>query len=230
MSGPNQAMFRLFRVRGGVRPQGAPVVRLRRRVNLGALGGSTERQNQIPMPDGSDGSAVWPYAEQSPWWNVGPGGFPTLPPLIGATPAGVLSPGGQGGYAPTPAPYAPSDPNSPVPWTNPCTASIVPILASTPANVPVLSLNYQRNLLVLQNNSTATSPDTTPIFYINFNAQVASAGLGIALAAGIGIVFDIICPRDSVYVLQVGGGGATLVVAGVAMQGTYAPAAPPAAH
>ena len=84
-------------------------------------------------------------------------------------------------------------------------------------------MNFQRNMLVIQNNSTATAPDTTPVFYIGFNAPVSSAGFGLALAAGIGITFDIICPRDSIFVLQAGGGGASLVVAGVVVQGTYAP-------
>jgi hypothetical protein len=202
---------RVFRVPGGVRPP----------VRTG-LGGSTERQNQIPLPDGSEGSAVWPYDEYGRPWGAGASGW--NPPPIGTQGgAGAAAAAGQSGFMPTTVPFGAIDPAAGVQWRNPTTAAIVPILASTPSNQPVLSLNYQRNLLIVQNNSTATSPDTTPIFYINFNAQVASAGLGIALAAGIGIVFDIICPRDSVYLLQVGGGGATLIVAGVVLQGTYSP-------
>jgi hypothetical protein len=212
---PGFPAARMFRVPGGVVPMRS------------GLGGGSHRSPAFPLPDGGIAPDVWPYDERNPWWNVGPGGVPSLPPMVGSPPPGLAPGAGAGGYAPTPAPYAPADPNSPLKWSNPNTVSIVPILASTPANQPVLSLNYQRTLLVIQNNSTANSPDTTPIFYVNFNAQVSSAGLGLALAAGIGIVFDIICPRDSVYVLQVGGGGASLVVAGVVAQGTYAPASQP---
>lgn len=208
--------YRLFRTQGGVRP--AP-----RRRGLGALGGGTERQNQIPMPDGSEGSPVWPYDESGQPWGTG-GIADTLPgsPLpIGSVPP--LSPQTQPGYLPTSVPYGLTDPQANVKWRNPTTASLVPILASTPGNLPVLSLNYQRNLLIVQNNSTATAPDTTPTFFINFNTPVPAAGFGLALTAGVGIVFDIICPRDSVFVLQAGGGGGTLVVAGVVIQGTFAP-------
>jgi hypothetical protein len=206
--------YRLFRVPGGVVPA---------RRGLGALGGSTERQNQIPMPDGTEGSPVWPYNEQGTPWGVG-GASDTLPPMpadIGSIPP--LVPQTQPGFLPTTVPYGRTDPQAKVAWRNPTTAAIVPILAGTAANQPVLSLNYQRNLLIVQNNSTATAPDTTPIFFIGFNTPVPAPGFGLALAAGIGIVFDIITPRDSVYILQAGGGGATLIVAGVVVQGTFAP-------
>jgi hypothetical protein len=209
---PRPPFGRVFRVPGGVRPPART-----------GLGGSSKRSPEWPLPDGSP-SEWWPYDEYGKPWGPAEAGF--APPPIGtqgAPGAAVATPAGQVGFRPTTVPYGAVDPNAGIQWRNPTTAAIVPILASTPANQPVLSLNYQRNLLIVQNNSTATSPDTTPIFYINFNAQVASAGLGIALAAGIGIVFDIICPRDSVYLLQVGGGGASLVVAGVVVQGTYSP-------
>lgn len=204
---------RLFRTPGGVRPA--------------RLGGGDHRAPDFPTPAGTPGNDVWPYDETGqPWGFVGPSGF--APPTIGEPPS--LSPQTQPGFLPNTTPYGQSDPQANVRWTNPTSCSQTPILASTPSNQPVLSLNYQRNLLVIQNNSTATAPDTTPVFYIGFNTPAPAAGLGVALAAGIGIVFDIICPRDSVYVLQVGGGGATLVVAGVVVQGTYAPvAAPPVA-
>lgn len=213
--------YRLFRTQGGVRPQAARPAPRRR--GFGALGGSTERQNEIPMPDGSEGSGVWPYEETPPTWNTGgmADTLPGSPALIGGVPS--LSPQTQPGYLPTSVPYGITDPQSQVKWRNPTTASLVPILASTPSNVPVLQLNYQRNLLIIQNNSTATSPDTTPTFFLNFNTPVPGPGLGLGLIAGVGIVFDIICPRDAVYVTQVGGAGASLVVAGAVIQGTFAP-------
>jgi hypothetical protein len=97
-------------------------------------------------------------------------------------------------------------------------------LATTPQQTPVLSLNMQRNALIIQNNSTATAPDTAPTFYIGFNAQ-PQIGLNLAVAPGVGILLDIICPRDSVYV-TIGpfvNGGGTVVVQGAIVQGTYAP-------
>jgi hypothetical protein len=200
---------RLFRTPGGVVPA--------RRPGLGALGGGSHRAPDFP---GDPENPVWPYGEQETW---GPGGLPSVPPIVGIPP---VAPGSSSipGFLPDLTPYAKSDPAATGwKWTNPTTASSVPILASTPSNTPVLSLNYQRNLLVIQNNSTATSPDTTPVFYIGFNAPVPSAGFGLGLVAGVGITFDIICPRDSIFILQSGGGGASLVVAGVVVQGTFSP-------
>jgi hypothetical protein len=107
-------------------------------------------------------------------------------------------------------------------WRNPTTMQSVPILASTPANQPVLSLNMSRNALIVQNNSTATSPDIPPTFYIGFNAQ-PQVGVSLAIPPLSGIVFDIITPRDAVYVLITGGVGASQVVQGAVLQGTYAP-------
>jgi hypothetical protein len=107
-------------------------------------------------------------------------------------------------------------------WRNPTTMQSVPINASTTSILPVLSLNMQRNSLIVQNNSFVTvSTDATPIFYIGFNAQ-PQVGLSLSLVAGAGILFDIICPRDSIYI-TVAGGGASQVIQGVVVQGTYAP-------
>jgi hypothetical protein len=107
-------------------------------------------------------------------------------------------------------------------WRNPTTMQSVPINASTTAILPVLSLNMQRNSLIVQNNSFVTvSTDAIPTFYIGFNAQ-PQVGLSLALVGGAGILFDIICPRDSIYI-TVAGGGASQVIQGVVVQGTYAP-------
>lgn len=111
-----------------------------------------------------------------------------------------------------------------IPWRNPTTMQSVPILSSTQFQTPVLSLNMQRNSLVIQNNSSATAPDIAPTFYVGFNAQ-PQVGLSLAVAPLAGILFDIITPRDSIYILlgpSVNGGG-TVVVQGVVLQGTYAP-------
>ena len=111
------------------------------------------------------------------------------------------------------------------PWRNPTTLQSVPINAATPTATPVLSTNLQRNMLIVQNGSTATSPDVPPILYIGFNAApLVGFTLGVAYNLG-AILFDIITPRDSIYVLfgPFTNGGGTVVIRGTALQGTYVP-------
>jgi hypothetical protein len=204
-------MGTMFRTQGGV-------------VRLGSLGGGDHRAVGIPGPNGAADFAtdLWPYSEGGQPWNASGPASAFDPPPIG-TPLSTPVATPPGTFLPTPVPFGVADPTAQVQWNNPTTAAVTPIVAATPSQTPVLSLNYQRNLLIIQNNSTATAPDTTPVFYVSFNASVSAPGFGLALAAGIGIVFDIICPRDSVFISQVGGGGGTLVVAGIVVQGTYAP-------
>lgn len=202
---------------------------IRRRAFHG-LGGPAARSGgtdgAFPSPDGSPGSLVWPYGERSPiYGDSGQGGGPlsvTSPPVLDLT-----------GSTPVPAPPVDTGTTSDglsvpfgastVPWANPTTLQSVPIVASTPANQPVLSLNLKRNLLLIQNNSSATGAgNTAPIFYVGFNSQ-AQVGLSLALLpGGAGVLYDIICPRDSVYITIAGGVG-IFTVAGVVQQGTYAP-------
>ena len=194
---------------------------------LGSLGSVRLHQNAADFPTGTGGpgSEVYPYEEIGrPWGaNVPPGGSVADTTVLGAQDTSLTVPDvSQGGYMPVPAPFGNVDPRSPLRWTNPTTFSTVPVNASTNVQAPVLSLNYQRNALIVQNNSTATSPDVAATFYVGFNAQPA-VGFGLTLAAGVGVSFDIICPRDSVYVLFAGNTGATSVVAGIVIQGTFAP-------
>jgi hypothetical protein len=188
---------------------------------LGGLGGSnaSDRGAQsFPTPEGTAGAAYGQgvYDESGMWGTNDPAAMvsapidPSLamPPIEGPQQidTGLSIPFGV----------------SVVPWRNPTTMQSVPILASTPVNTPVLSLNMARNALVIQNNSTATAPDVAPNFYIGFNAQ-PQQGLALTLAPGAGLLFDIITPRDAIYVLIAGGTGATQVIQGVVVQGTYAP-------
>lgn len=185
-----------------------------RRVGLSGLSSSTGRENSLPARDGSPGPMM--YDERQIWGTDNPMGSVTSPPDPST---------------PMPAIQGPTqmDPGISIPfgvsiikWRNPTTMQSVPILPSTPANVPVLSLNMSRNALVIQNNSTATSPDVAPNFYIGFNAQ-PQQGLALTLAPLAGILFDIITPRDAIYVLIAGGSGASQIIQGVVVQGTYAP-------
>lgn len=203
--------------------------RIMRRRAFRGLSGPAARSGgtdgAFPSPDGSPGSLVYPYGERSPIYGDGGQGGPlavTSPPVLDLT-----------GSTPVPAPPVDTGTTSDglsvpfgastVPWANPTTLQSVPIIASTPANTPVLSLNLKRNLLLIQNNSSATGAgNTAPTFYVGFNSQ-PQVGLALALLpGGAGVLFDIICPRDSVYILISGGVG-VFTVAGVAIQGTYAP-------
>lgn len=186
------------------------------RGGLGALSGRTSDRDgsDFPASDGTPGPMN--YDERFIWGTADSAGqviAPTDPSLA---------------IAPTPGPTV-VDPGvslpfgvSIIPWRNPTTFQSVPILASTPINVPVLSLNMKRNGLIIQNNSTATAPDIAPTFWLGFNAQ-PQVGFSLAIAPGAGLLFDIITPRDSVYVTIAGGVGASVVTQGVIVQGTYAP-------
>lgn len=202
-----------YRGLGGPQDNRIPVM------NLAGLGGSnaSDRGSQgFPGTNGADPVFLSPYDETQMWGTNDPMG------MVGAPiDPSVAMPPDQGPQVFDPGISIPFG-VSIIPWRNPSTFQSVPILAATPINVPVLSLNMARNSLIVQNNSTATAPDIAPTFYIGFNAQ-PQVGLALALTPGAGILFDIITPRDAVYVLVAGGVGASVVVAGVVVQGTYAP-------
>ena len=191
-----------------------------RTTGLGALGVSGRDKGEFPLPDGTPGALFYPnYNERFIWGTDNPAGTVTAP----LDPSTAIPP-------PPPGPQT-FDPGISLPfgasiikWRNPTTFQSVPILPSTLGTLPILSLNMQRNALIIQNNSTATAPDVAPTFYIGFNAQ-PQVGLALAVAPGVGILLDIICPRDAIYVQQGPSinGGATVVVQGAVVQGTYAP-------
>lgn len=193
----------------------------RRFTGLGGLGGSNASDRggrTFPGPNGGPGAEMI-YDETELWGTNGPAGAsaitaPTDPSTPQPPPVDTIQQFDPGISIPFGV--------SIIKWRNPSTFQSVPILPSTPSNVPVLSLNMQRNALIVQNNSTATSPDVAPNFYIGFNAQ-PQQGLALTLAPGAGILFDIICPRDAIYVLIAGGTGASQIIQGAVVQGTYAP-------
>lgn len=183
---------------------------------LGALG-TSDRRTSFPRADGSPGNPFQgDYDERNIWGTSNPSGQVVAPidPSLSVPPA-------QGPQVFDPGISLPFG-ISIIPWRNPTTFQSVPILASTPLNVPVLSLNMARNALLIQNNSTATAPDIAPTFWLGFNAQ-PQVGLALSLPPGAGILFDIITPRDALYVTIAGAVGATAVTQGVVVQGTYAP-------
>lgn len=192
------------------------------------LGGEARRATD-PIgvrSDGTPGNFVDPYRENRAWGDTGSGGALTLPPPIGAYPAaGVL------GVPTTPFGVILGPDGNPLKWKNPTTFATVPVLAvttvnpPTPSATPVLSLNYSRNALSIQNNSVApTAGDVAPTMYVGFNAA-PQIGTSLALAPLQGIAWDIICPRDSIFIIfgPFTNTGGSVVIQGTVVQGTYSP-------
>ena len=75
----------------------------------------------------------------------------------------------------------------------------VPIGATTLVTAALVGANEQRALLIMQNNSTATSPDSAPTMYFGFGTQ-PTIGYDLALPPGVGIVLDTRVPTDAIYV------------------------------
>lgn len=75
----------------------------------------------------------------------------------------------------------------------------VPIGSTTVSTAALVGANEQRALLILQNNSTATSPDSAPTFFFGFGTQ-PQLGYDLALPPGVGIVLDVRVPADAIYV------------------------------
>lgn len=103
-------------------------------------------------------------------------------------------------------------------WQNPCTTHTVPLTAGIDPTAAVLTANKKRNLLLIQNNSTATSPDQAPTLFVAFG-QLAVVGQALGLPPGVGIVLDIICPRDAIYLVFGPSSGSSVVITGVVVEG-----------
>jgi hypothetical protein len=78
-------------------------------------------------------------------------------------------------------------------------SATIPIGPNTQSNKALVGLNEKRTSILMQNNSTATSPDAAPTMYFNFGAQ-AVIGTCIGLAPGVGLVLDINVQADALYV------------------------------
>jgi hypothetical protein len=96
----------------------------------------------------------------------------------------------------------------------------VPIGSSTVSTQALVGVNEQRALLILQNNSTATSPDSAPTFYFGFGTQ-PTVGYDLALPPGVGIVLDVRVPADAIYVAfgPFNNGGGSVLIQGVCKEG-----------
>jgi hypothetical protein len=202
-----------LRVKGVNAPPGAHNAPLRVRTRVAGLGA-------FPDAYGGPGSEVWPYTESTQWGDGSQGGAaPSMvPPDIGTPPA-ALSPQ-QLDVISTP------NGQSTRPWTNPTTYAGFPIVPSLGSIQSVLNMNPRRNSLIIQNTSTATSPDVAPTLYIGFNAEPGLNTGALALPPGLGFYWSAAdCPpRDNIYVVFLGGNaGATVIIHGSVIQGTYIP-------
>jgi hypothetical protein len=226
---------RMFRV-----PQAPPPLRLRVKgvappgqhnmpvMVRNSLGG----EPNYPGPNGNPGSGIWPYSESSEWGGTGasaaqgstiPSSF--QPPSVGSGVPGLDATQVQSQSIP----YGESARD----WNNPTSYATVPLLgniaitAGQSQNLPVLSLNFKRNSLIIQNQSNATvAGDIAPTLYIGFNVQ-AVAFQSLALPPGLGFFWGASdCPpRDSIYVAfgALVNTGGSVVIAGCIVQGTYMP-------
>jgi hypothetical protein len=84
-------------------------------------------------------------------------------------------------------------------YINPNRSATIPIGPLTVPYVALVGINPKRVSILMQNNSTAVSPDAAPTMYFNFGAQ-AQVGIGIGLAPGVGLVLDNNVQADSLYV------------------------------
>lgn len=94
----------------------------------------------------------------------------------------------------------------------------VPIGSTTVSTAALVGANEQRALLILQNNSTATSPDAAPTMYFGFGTQ-PTVGYDLALPPGVGIVLDVRVPADAIYVGFGPFAGASVKIQGVCKEG-----------
>lgn len=94
----------------------------------------------------------------------------------------------------------------------------VPIGATTDVTQALVGANENRALLIMQNNSTATSPDSAPTMYFGFGTQ-PTIGFDLALPPGVGIVMDVRTPADAIYVGFGPFSGASVRIQGVIKEG-----------
>jgi hypothetical protein len=102
-------------------------------------------------------------------------------------------------------------------YQNPNRSATIPIGPQTKPNLALVSINPKRVSILMQNNSTATSPDIAPTMYFNFGAQ-AQVGIGIGLAPGVGLVLDNNVQADSLYVTFGPQSGASVIVQGAVLE------------
>lgn len=167
----------------------------------------------VPMGTGAPGNPMYPYDESNPVWN--PGGLNTT----GMTPGSMPSMPMPGGIT------LPSDPNNGN-RTSQSAMATIPLSGQFVTTVPIVNSNPNRNFLLVQNNSSATTPDTAATLYMTFDAPLQGAfGLQLAIPPLTGVFFDSVVPINAIF-MAIGpflNGGATSVIAGCLIQGIAIP-------
>lgn len=143
--------------------------------------------------------------------------------VLNQAPPGV---GGNGGTVQTPSGPVTLPPGTPVPAAllnpNAVRSNVVPLNAGSGGTLAILGGNAKRKLLILQNNSNATaSGDTAPTFWFGLG-QKATVGQSLGLAPGVGMVLDVSCPIDAIYLVigSYSNTGGSVTINGVAVEGT----------
>lgn len=117
-------------------------------------------------------------------------------PFFNQPPPPVTVIGPNGAPVTISAPQPNQNPTNDYPWVSRGYSIVIPQNIST--QVPLLLEDNYRNLLLLQNNSVATSPDTAPNLFIALDGPVQSIQRGtntfpfnaISLAPGEGLLLD----------------------------------------
>jgi len=125
------------------------------------------------------------------------------------------------------APLPGQNPTNEFPWVSRGYSIVIPV--SVNPNTPLLLEDNWRNLLILQNNSVATSPDTAPNLFIALDGPVQSITVGTAsfpynalsLAPGEGLLLDTRILGNALYFAwgAFSNGGGTAVVFGMCLYG-----------
>jgi hypothetical protein len=125
----------------------------------------------------------------------------TLNKVDSAIAAANAPPGGVGSVS-----YGAAAGTAPAGFVNRDRFTVTPFVSAA-ASVQVLAQNEKRSGLLIQNQSA------TLTLYFNLGSA-AGANIGIQLAAGQGVLFDIVVPNNYVTVAFVGGNGFGVVAEG----------------
>lgn len=127
----------------------------------------------------------------------------------------------------TPAPIAVQNPTNDYPWVSRGYPIVIPVNINT--QTPLLLEDNYRNLLIVQNNAVATSPDTAPNLFMSLDGPVQFVTLNsqsfpynaISLAPGEGLLLDTRIIGNALYFAWGGfvNSGGTAVVFGMCLYG-----------
>jgi hypothetical protein len=97
----------------------------------------------------------------------------------------------------------------------------IPIPGNVRTDTAIIGGSGRRGFILIQNNSTATSPDTPATLYVGYDGPInlLPLGLNLSIPPGSGLVLDRRVPSNSIYVKWAGASGGSAVTCGVIHQG-----------